>query len=205
MVDAGLPQKILLPRPRRSEHLQLSRFGQLCRSHPNASSRAVNKDAVAFAQISHLEHRMVGRQIIHRDCRSLFERHSRGQGKHRRRRTCRNFHIAIKFRHGHHAVASLEPATPRRAFHYTGDLKARNERRFRRAGIKTHALQQIGEINPYGLHPYQALPGLRLWLRPFPVLQNARIAIPPNHYCTHLTLLGASRAFLGVQALLRSV
>jgi hypothetical protein len=68
----------------------------------------------------------------------------------------------------------------------TGDFNPRDERRFRRARINPHALQEVRKIDADGFHANQYFAGFWLWVGHFLRLKNFRWPVPPYDHCAHL-------------------
>src|SRR6202040_1036186 len=195
MIHSDLPKIILFRGPRRPEYHQAMRFRELDRSNSHAPGGSVNQDSIARLQVSHREHRMISRQIVNRNRCALLERHSRGQAVGHRRGHSNPAGVAVELRERRNGVARTQrltfPGFPLSAFDHllddTGDFNSRYEWRFRSAGIDTHSLQQIREVDADGLHANQYFSRFRLRVGYFPRLKNFRRPVPPYDHCAHLS------------------
>ena len=96
---------------------------------------------------------------------------------------------------GSHRVAFAGFAAFGSFFHDAGYFDSRHKRRLGRAGINSHALQQVGEINAYGFHADQHFAGLGVRVRHFLRFKNFRRTVPLYNHRAHLKLLPGGCGF----------
>src|SRR5215831_15190953 len=113
IVDADLTDIFLLGRAGCAEHFQVACFRQLHSGAPYPAGDAVDQDVIARLQIAHHKHNVVGRKIVDRNRRGLFERDPCRQAKDAFHWGGDSLGVTGEFGERHDALADLERTVTR--------------------------------------------------------------------------------------------
>src|ERR1700683_363662 len=196
VIHSDLAEVLLLRRARSAEDQKSARLCKLHCGDSHATRRAMNENPVPWPQIANREHRVIRGQIIPGDGGRIVKRHAFWQAIALPRWNSNPARVSIELRKSSNCFAGSKRLTLRRfaaalrdSLHATGNLQARNERRFGRSGINPHALQKIGKIYANRFHTDERFSLFWLGIGDLTSLKNFRCSILPNDHGAHLSLL----------------
>ena len=195
MIQAARFQKFVLGSAGCSVSRRADMFRDIQSSQADTATGIVNQHGFVLLQSAHRNQQRPGCQVIHRNCRALFEGDRVRLCKDLRDRRDHQLSLSTKARHCDDRVADEIPiASVADCFNRARDFITHHARLRRAVGVQALARENVGKVQAGGFDAHQYLSVTRNRVGTLLDLQSANIAIACGYDCSHEKLFsGAAR------------